>query len=46
MGQPACNSRNGIEYWKHMGGESDGAIDESTVEIDIRIEFASNAADM
>lgn len=43
MREPPCDSGDGVKNREHIGGEAHSSIDESTVEINIGIQFASNA---
>lgn len=40
MGNPSSNSWNCKENWVHVSGETHSPVDETTVEIYIRIEFS------
>ena len=42
MGDPSCNSRNCEENGIHVSWEAHSSIDQSTVEVNIWIEFSTN----
>jgi hypothetical protein len=45
VGNPAYNSGNGEEDGEHVGWEAHGSVDEATVEVNIGVEFATDAKD-
>ena len=42
MGEPADHSGDHEEHWEHVGGEAHGFVNDSTVEIDVRVELSFN----
>lgn len=37
MSDPPSNSGNSEKYWEHVSGESHRAVDDTTVEVNIRV---------